>query len=278
MKRKLSKSLKWGTRFANLPSSSATACRPIEVSYYTPGCEFPSNESQLGSIFGGVKSREAEITKYKVKEERNFKGKESKRYGRWTEEEHRKLMEALELYGNAWLLVEKHIGTRTSNQIRSHVQKHFLKVKKEQLSEMERRGELAQNLFVVTREYRNNARVGMQEYKKIKQEKKRNLNDLKSQCQEVSSTSDSEIPADDKANEFAAYHNEVIPSIKLEPELVWEQECAEIIDEYESVLKLDSELFEAEPIEIMGLKGPGEVDFSCERPKGLNSEYSEYLI
>eukprot|EP00826_Nyctotherus_ovalis_P062196 TRINITY_DN8957_c0_g1_i2.p1 TRINITY_DN8957_c0_g1~~TRINITY_DN8957_c0_g1_i2.p1 ORF type:complete len:271 (+),score=52.64 TRINITY_DN8957_c0_g1_i2:46-858(+) len=89
-------------------------------------------------------------------------------YGRWTKREHERLMEALDLYGNAWTLVERHIGTRTRDQIRSHVQKHFLNVRRSMMSEMARNGELHKKVFLITREYRNNTRAIMETYNKKK--------------------------------------------------------------------------------------------------------------
>lgn len=77
------------------------------------------------------------------------------RYGRWTKEEHEKLMNALDIYGNNWEKVEKCVETRTSNQIRSHLQKHFLKQKKAQITELSKAGLLESRIFVVTREYHN---------------------------------------------------------------------------------------------------------------------------
>ena len=49
--------------------------------------------------------------------------------GRWTEEEHRRFIEAILKYGNEWKAVQKHIKTRSSTQSRSHSQKFFLKIK-----------------------------------------------------------------------------------------------------------------------------------------------------
>eukprot|EP00826_Nyctotherus_ovalis_P044920 TRINITY_DN4898_c0_g2_i1.p1 TRINITY_DN4898_c0_g2~~TRINITY_DN4898_c0_g2_i1.p1 ORF type:complete len:260 (+),score=28.90 TRINITY_DN4898_c0_g2_i1:176-955(+) len=77
-------------------------------------------------------------------------------YGRWTTEEHDRVMKALDLYGNEWSEVERYVGTRTSHQIRSHLQKHFLKQRKNQIMELARSGQLRSQIFVVTREYRNN--------------------------------------------------------------------------------------------------------------------------
>ncbi|XP_016479810.1 protein REVEILLE 1-like [Nicotiana tabacum] len=55
----------------------------------------------------------------------------SKQRERWSDEEHRKFIEALKLHGRAWRRIEEHVGTKTAVQIRSHAQKFFSKVVRE---------------------------------------------------------------------------------------------------------------------------------------------------
>ncbi len=90
-----------------------------------------------------------------------LKGKRSKpenpkiRSGKWTEEEHRLFLEALELYGNVWKNVEAYVGTRTCAQIRSHSQKYFQGVRAKMVDELRRTGKLEGKVFIVVKEYRN---------------------------------------------------------------------------------------------------------------------------
>jgi len=55
--------------------------------------------------------------------------KEEFNNGRWNEEEHKKFIEAILLYGNEWKRVQQYIKTRSSTQARSHAQKFFIRLK-----------------------------------------------------------------------------------------------------------------------------------------------------
>lgn len=52
------------------------------------------------------------------------------RHGHWTKEEHARFLQSISLYGKDWKKVVEHVGTRSSNQVRSHAQKYFLKLER----------------------------------------------------------------------------------------------------------------------------------------------------
>jgi MYB-related transcription factor LHY len=50
--------------------------------------------------------------------------------GKWTDDEHKKFLEGLKLFGKNWNLIRQHVGSRTCPQTRSHAQKFFRKLEK----------------------------------------------------------------------------------------------------------------------------------------------------
>ena len=64
------------------------------------------------------------------KKKRKTEKKLGQRDGRWTRPEHQSFLDGLELYGREWKKVAENIPTRSSAQIRSHAQKYFSKISK----------------------------------------------------------------------------------------------------------------------------------------------------
>mmetsp|Transcript_21023 Transcript_21023/g.66039 ORF Transcript_21023/g.66039 Transcript_21023/m.66039 type:complete len:363 (+) Transcript_21023:190-1278(+) len=58
-------------------------------------------------------------------------GSNNEKTGRWTDEEHTRFLQGLELFGKKWTKVADIVGTRTTVQVRSHAQKYFQKLEKD---------------------------------------------------------------------------------------------------------------------------------------------------
>lgn len=91
-----------------------------------------SFEPFAGQCINGNKNTEnRKKTKYIRLNARHIKNNKKTQYniGRWTEDEHRRFIEAILKHGNEWKAVQRHIKSRSSTQSRSHSQKFFLKIK-----------------------------------------------------------------------------------------------------------------------------------------------------
>eukprot|EP00548_Thalassiothrix_antarctica_P007662 CAMPEP_0194150242 /NCGR_PEP_ID=MMETSP0152-20130528/42246_1 /TAXON_ID=1049557 /ORGANISM="Thalassiothrix antarctica, Strain L6-D1" /LENGTH=437 /DNA_ID=CAMNT_0038853037 /DNA_START=27 /DNA_END=1340 /DNA_ORIENTATION=- len=73
-----------------------------------------------------------EIFLKKGRRKRSLKSKPGQSAGRWTPEEHQEFLEGLKIFGREWKKVAERIPTRTSAQIRSHAQKYFAKLAREE--------------------------------------------------------------------------------------------------------------------------------------------------
>lgn len=50
------------------------------------------------------------------------------RHGRWSEDEHQQFLNLMQKYGRSWTKISQFMMTRSEPQVRSHAQKHFLRI------------------------------------------------------------------------------------------------------------------------------------------------------
>lgn len=79
----------------------------------------------------GVSATDAADNTKGSKRKRPLQLKKEQTNGRWTPEEHTSFLQGLKIFGREWKKVAQQIPTRTSAQIRSHAQKYFAKVERE---------------------------------------------------------------------------------------------------------------------------------------------------
>lgn len=83
------------------------------------------------------------------------KGSASYSSGRWTQEEIERFNEGLKTIGDDWPKLRDFIQTRSSNQIRSHAQKHYERMKRREIKKLKKSGELGKKIFLITRMQRS---------------------------------------------------------------------------------------------------------------------------
>jgi SHAQKYF class myb-like DNA-binding protein len=90
----------------------------------------PSPEPQILLPF--TTEEPAESSKTGKRKRASQKPKNDQTNGRWTPAEHQAFLEGLRIFGREWKKVSERIPTRTSAQIRSHAQKYFARVSREE--------------------------------------------------------------------------------------------------------------------------------------------------
>lgn len=90
------------------------------------GMALPGLAPNLSSASVSVSASASEDSSKKIRKPYTItKSRES-----WSEQEHDKFLEALQLFDRDWKKIEAFVGSKTVIQIRSHAQKYFLKVQK----------------------------------------------------------------------------------------------------------------------------------------------------
>lgn len=96
----------------------------------------PSTESlrkmSVSSTPSGSTSDASTTPKKTQRKPEKSSPKDGQSTGRWTDEEHQAFLRGLHTYGREWKKVASHIPTRSSAQVRSHAQKYFAKLQKEE--------------------------------------------------------------------------------------------------------------------------------------------------
>ncbi len=84
-------------------------------------------------MFIELKKEKSNAVPKKIKKLKKRENKQKESHfntGRWQKEEHQRFVEAILKFGNEWKKVQKYVKTRSSTQARSHAQKFFYKIKK----------------------------------------------------------------------------------------------------------------------------------------------------
>ncbi len=126
---------------------------PVNRSHIHPPKSFVLDKGNIGETINGNMESHVEFVTTPMK----FS------HGKWTDEEHKKLLEALSKFGNNWAKVSKYVGTRSRAQARSHTQKYFEKVKQDQLAKLMADPSQKKRIFLVTRQYLNRSFLNAKE-------------------------------------------------------------------------------------------------------------------
>mmetsp|Transcript_37230 Transcript_37230/g.78527 ORF Transcript_37230/g.78527 Transcript_37230/m.78527 type:complete len:416 (+) Transcript_37230:225-1472(+) len=133
-----------GGGITNVMSSTMNSTRLVSVNPLNRSASHENLVNEAGShAFHKGQGRTATYKNRKCTAAHNISG-------RWTAAEHEAFLQGLKVYGREWKKVATCIPTRTSAQIRSHAQKYFAKVSKEQ-----------QQMLALTEQRRSSLQIGI---------------------------------------------------------------------------------------------------------------------
>ncbi|KAI9019599.1 hypothetical protein CLU79DRAFT_758048 [Phycomyces nitens] len=131
------KSATEGSESANEPLSGQEAAesKPTLVSEPNNDNVLPeiTNEATEAIVPAGSPTEESTIVGKPLSKKPRRPVPEGFNTGVYSEEEERRFVEGLELFGREWIKVAAHIATRDPNSIRSHAQKHLIKLYRDRI-------------------------------------------------------------------------------------------------------------------------------------------------
>ena len=154
----------------NLPTPISRTSIPLV--YFKPRIIFPVVQERSTSE-EEMKTKEVDQTSSNAKEAESSISKGSQKEniesntGIWSEIEHARFLEAMDKYGNDWPSVVQFIGTRTANQVRSHAQKYYRKLKYRAIKKIKNEDNNNKKVFVIVQCYRNKTLISKSYNKKM---------------------------------------------------------------------------------------------------------------
>eukprot|EP01038_Epipyxis_sp_PR26KG_P008731 gene8731-11797_t len=88
------------------------------------------NSETLSVEIDQPESQRGSIPNLSLSEAHNNSDEKQEVTGRWSQEEHRLFIKGWEFYGKRWKKIAAYIKTRSPLQVRTHAQKHFIKLSK----------------------------------------------------------------------------------------------------------------------------------------------------
>ena len=130
-----------------------SAAPPPQAMMMVPTSPITSAPLTLASMGVGVGSAPVDVYAYSMNTTTSATTKAhtySNRVGLWTRDEHERFLQGLDVHGRGnWSLISKIVKTRTTEQVRSHAQKHFQRIDRKRSSDGEEEGQTDQDTLTM---------------------------------------------------------------------------------------------------------------------------------